>query len=242
MIREKGPAQLTDKQLSILLAIQELDGRLGYPPSMEEVMAATGCSKSGLFYQYKQLEAMGYLRRTPGQPRTVEARLPGEPSRSARRPAAGNGSDAPPAGGLSSSPEVAWVPEVGEVRAGPYVLAEQSIKRRMPLPVEVVGRDGTAFLLKITGDSMTGAGIMPGDWVVVRPLNGSSPRNGDIVVAIENNLETEATVKTYQKVGRQVWLLPHNPDYLPIPGGQASFAGKVVAVLRQVTPGRPARS
>jgi repressor LexA len=244
VIRRERPAQLTEKQRSILLAIRALTGRLGHPPSMDEVMAKLGCSsKGGLSYQYKQLEAKGYLRRTQGQPRTVEARLPGEtcfPSESARRSAEDSG-DASPAGGPDDLLDVAWVPEVGEVPAGSYRPAEQSIKRRLPLPVEVAGRDGNAFLLKVTGDSMTGAGILPGDWIVVRPLPEPTPRNGDIVVAIENNFEPEATVKTYQKVGRQVWLIPQNPDYLPIPGGRARFAGKVVAVLRQVGPRRPAR-
>jgi repressor LexA len=257
VIRTERPGQLTQKQHSILLAARTLTERLGYPPSMTEVLAEARCkSRGGLSYQYKQLEAKGYLRRTPGQPRTLEVRLPGEtcfPSESARH-SAQNGDDLPSAGpagpagpagtaGSADPRAVAWVPEVGEVPAGPYGLAEQSILRYVPLPAEMAGRDGGAFVLKVTGDSMTGAGILPGDWIVVRPLPpGSPPRNGDIVVAIENTIEPEATVKTYQKVGRQVWLVPQNPDYLPIPGNGVGFAGKVVAVLRQVTPKRTARS
>jgi len=80
---------------------------------------------------------------------------------------------------------------------------------------------------------MIGVGIFPGDWVVIRPLL-QPPRDGDIVAATIDGFDVEGTVKTYKKVGRQVWLMPQNPAYTPIPGGRAKFAGKVVAVLRRV--------
>jgi repressor LexA len=80
---------------------------------------------------------------------------------------------------------------------------------------------------------MTGAGIFPGDWVVVRRLY-ERPQNGDIVAALLAGFEEEGTVKTYRKVDRRVWLMPHNPAYLPIPGDKATIHGKVVAVLRRM--------
>jgi repressor LexA len=80
---------------------------------------------------------------------------------------------------------------------------------------------------------MIGVGIFPGDRVVVCPLF-QPPRNGDIVAATIDGVELEGTIKPYKKVGRQVWLMPQNPAYTPIPGGKAKFAGKVVAVLRRV--------
>jgi repressor LexA len=103
----------------------------------------------------------------------------------------------------------------------------------LPLPREVVGGREGAFILEVVGDSMIGVGIFPGDWVVVCPLF-EAPKNGDIVAATINGAELEGTVKTYQKVGRQIWLMPQNPAYTPIPGGKARYAGKVVAVLRRV--------
>jgi repressor LexA len=128
---------------------------------------------------------------------------------------------------------VAWVPIAGRIAAGSPVLAEQAIEDYLPLPREVVGREEGLFILEVVGDSMIGAEIVTGDWVVVRPLF-QAPRNGDIVAATIDGVELEGTVKTYKKVGRHVWLMPQNPAYTPIPGGKAKFAGKVVAVLRRV--------
>jgi repressor LexA len=129
--------------------------------------------------------------------------------------------------------KVAWVPIAGRIAAGSPVLAEQAIEDYLPLPREVVGREEGLFILEVVGDSMIGAEIVTGDWVVVRPLF-QAPRNGDIVAATIDGVELEGTVKTYKKVGRHVWLMPQNPAYTPIPGGKAKFAGKVVAVLRRV--------
>jgi len=128
---------------------------------------------------------------------------------------------------------VVWVPIAGRIAAGSPVLAEQSIEDYLPLPREVVGRQEGLFILEVIGDSMIGVGIVPGDWVVVRPLFHAPP-NDDIVAATIDGVELEGTVKTYKKVGRHVWLMPQNPAYTPIPGGKAKFAGKVVAVLRRV--------
>jgi repressor LexA len=97
----------------------------------------------------------------------------------------------------------------------------------------VVGAEDGLFILKVVGDSMTGAGIFSGDWVVVRELF-DKPKSGDIVAALLDGHEVEGTVKTYKKVKRRVWLMPHNPAHTPIPGDNAIIRGKVVAVLRQV--------
>jgi repressor LexA len=160
-------------------------------------------------------------------------RLPGEdcyPSEAARRPAVTSAAsdDEPPDPG-----DVARLPVVGEIWASPPGLAVESISGYLPLPTGIVGREDGTFILTVRGDSMIGAGILPGDYVVVRPLY-RPPRNGDIVVAILDGIEPEATVKTYLKAGRQVWLIPQNPAHLPIPGNRATFAGQVVAVLRQL--------
>jgi repressor LexA len=100
--------------------------------------------------------------------------------------------------------------------------------------VPLVGRiaadgEGALFLLEVTGDSMINAAIADGDWVVVRER--SLARDGDIVAAM---LDGEATVKTYRHSGGHVWLIPHNPEYAPIPGDEARILGRVVTVLRRV--------
>jgi len=127
-----------------------------------------------------------------------------------------------------TSQEAAYVPVVGRIAAGGPILAEQSIEDIFPLPRQLVG-EGTLFLLKVVGDSMINAAITDGDWVVVRQQPDAV--NGDIVAAMNDG---EATVKTFKRSNTHVWLMPHNPDYTPIPGNDATILGKVVAVLRRV--------
>ena len=96
------------------------------------------------------------------------------------------------------------------------------------LPRQLVG-DGTLFLLRVRGDSMINAAITDGDLVVVREQQKAE--NGDIVAAM---IDGEATVKTLRRADGQVWLMPHNPAYPPIPGKDATILGKVVTVLRRL--------
>src|SRR5258708_35153508 len=123
------------------------------------------------------------------------------------------------------------VPWVGRAVAGSPILAQELIEDVFTLPRQVVGA-GTLFILKVVGDSMTGAGIVDGDWVVVRQQPDAV--NGDIVAATINGIELEGTVKTYKEMDGERWLMPQNPAHTPIPGNKARIAGKVVAVLRRV--------
>ena len=114
------------------------------------------------------------------------------------------------------------IPVVGVVTAGMPILAVENIEGYLPW-------DGEAgcFALRVRGDSMIGAGILDGDRVVVRPQ--STATNGEIVVAL---LDDSATVKRFQRDGKQLWLMPENPAYEPIDGNQAQIIGKVKAVIR----------
>lgn len=231
--------ELTRIQREILEAIRKLTRDRKRPPSMREVLKNVSLDSIGaLSYQYGELEAKGYLRREAGQPRTVEVRLPGEPAFPSEigEPAQLSGGAGPETANSSAGnalDKVVWVPVVGRIAAGEPVLAEQSVGERFPLPREVVGGEEGLFILEVTGDSMIGVGIFHHDWVVVRPLF-QAPQNGDIVAATIEGAELEGTVKTYMKLGRHVWLMPQNSAYMPIPGGKARFAGKVVAVLRRI--------
>jgi repressor LexA len=229
---------LTRRQRDILHAIRRLTLETGHAPSIREVAEAVGMSSPGsLHYQYRELMAKGCLRRVQGQPRTVEVRLPGEADFPARVsvPDQLPGDDMPEAGRVDGAglENVVMVPIAGRIAAGGPIRAEQEIEGYLPLPREVVGRAEKLFMLRVSGDSMIGVGIFPGDLVVIQPLY-EPPKNGDIVAATIDHAEVEGTVKTYLKEGRHVWLMPQNPAYTPIPGGKAKFAGKVVAVLRQV--------
>jgi len=124
--------------------------------------------------------------------------------------------------------EATRVPLVGRIAAGSPVPAEESADEAFPLPKELVG-EGDLFMLKVTGDSMIGAAITDGDWVVIRQQ--SDAESGEIVAAM---IDGEATVKTLKRSGNHVWLMPHNSAYPPILGDQATILGRVVSVLRRV--------
>src|SRR5260221_12240048 len=213
---------LTWQQRKVLQVIRESVQRRGYPPSMREIGEAVGLtSTSSVSYQLSTLQNKGYLRRDAGRPRTVDVRMPGHPG---VRPEPGFDDDIPMD---ITSQEAAYVPVVGRIAAGGPILAEEAIEDIFPLPRQLVGA-GTLFLLKVVGDSMMNAGIVDGDWVVVRQQPVAE--DGDIIAAM---IEGEATVKTFKRSGSHVWLMPHNPAYTPIPGNEAEILGRVVAVLRR---------
>ena len=228
---------LTWRQRKILRAIDDHVAVKGCSPSNREIAEAADLkSASSVNHHLKQLKAAGFVTYNQGSPRTVRVLWPGKraagPPRG-RRNAGRYPAGERPARGDMRSQKVVWVPIVGQVAGGNPIPPLESAEERFPLPREVVGAEEGLFILKVVGDSMTGAGIFSGDWVVVRELFGK-PRNGDIVAALIEGFEEEGTVKTYKKVNRRVWLMPHNPAHTPIPGDNAIIRGKVVAVLRQV--------
>ncbi|HEY9472896.1 MAG TPA: transcriptional repressor LexA [Mycobacteriales bacterium] len=229
-------AKLTNRQRRILEVIRDSVERRGYPPSMREIGQAVGlASTSSVTHQLTALEKKGFLRRDPNRPRAVDVRVPDETGH-----AGGAAADPGAAAAMGTvvavgegelramRPEPAYVPMVGRIAAGGPILAEEAIEDVFPLPRELVG-EGNLFLLRVVGDSMVEAAITDGDWVVVRQQPVAD--NGDIVAAM---IEGEATVKTFRRADGQVWLLPRNPSYSPIPGEQATVLGRVVAVLRRV--------
>jgi len=206
---------LTPRQRRVLEVIRDSVERRGYPPSMREIGEAVGLtSTSSVSHQLATLERKGFLRRDPNRPRAVEVKVPATPI-----DVTGEGDE---------RPVPAYVPLVGRIAAGGPILAEQLVEDVFPLPRQLVG-DGQLFLLQVRGDSMIEAAIADGDWVVVRQQPTAD--NGDIVAAM---LDGEATVKTFSRKDGHVWLLPHNADYAPIDGDQATILGRVTAVLRRI--------
>ncbi|CAM3089823.1 repressor LexA [Mycobacterium intermedium] len=211
---------LTERQRTILNVIRTSVVNRGYPPSIREIGDAVGLtSTSSVAHQLRTLERKGYLRRDPNRPRAVDVR------------GADDGAPTAPVTDVAGSdalPEPTFVPVLGRIAAGGPILAEEAVEDVFPLPRELVG-EGTLFLLKVVGDSMVEAAICDGDWVVVRQQNVAD--NGDIVAAM---IDGEATVKTFKRAGGQVWLMPHNPAFDPIPGNDATILGKVVTVIRKI--------
>jgi repressor LexA len=210
---------LTERQRTILNVIRTSVSSRGYPPSIREIGDAVGLtSTSSVAHQLRTLERKGYLRRDPNRPRAVDVRGADDEVVAPVTDVAGS----------DTLPEPTFVPVLGRIAAGGPILAEEAVEDVFPLPRELVG-EGTLFLLKVVGDSMIEAAICDGDWVVVRQQNVAN--NGDIVAAM---LDGEATVKTFKRAGGQVWLMPHNPAFDPIPGNEATVLGKVVTVIRKI--------
>ena len=217
----RSPSEgLTERQRTILEVIRSSVTSRGYPPSIREIGDAVGLtSTSSVAHQLRTLERKGYLRRDPNRPRAVDVR--------------GSEDSVTPivttdVAGSDALPEPTFVPVLGRIAAGGPILAEEAVEDVFPLPRELVG-EGSLFLLKVVGDSMVDAAICDGDWVVVRQQNVAD--NGDIVAAM---IDGEATVKTFKRTRGQVWLMPHNPAFDPIPGNDAAVLGKVVTVIRKI--------
>ena len=221
---------LTVRQRRVLEVIRDSVERRGYPPSMREIGDAVGLSStSSVSHQLAMLQRKGFLRRDLNRPRAVDLRTPEEVlAARSTTPAPQAPSAYDETGIADAAPTPTYVPVVGRIAAGGPVLAEQSVEAVFPLPRELVG-EGTLFLLRVTGDSMIEAAICDGDWVVVRQQSVAD--NGDIVAAM---IDGEATVKTFRRTGGQIWLMPHNAAYEPIPGEEATILGRVVTVLRRI--------
>lgn len=206
-------AVLTGKRRSILEFIDQQLRERGYPPSVREIGEAVGLTSSSTVHSHlATLQKQGFLRRDPTKPRAIEVCWDsGSDSVLERRP-------------------TRHVPLVGQVAAGTGVLAEENLEEMLPLPQDFTG-DGQLFMLQVRGESMIEAGILDGDYVVVR--QEVTANNGDIVVAgIPGD---EATVKTYRRVNDKVVLEPSNSTMssMTFSPDEVSIYGKVVTVLRK---------
>lgn len=206
-------AVLTRRQREVLECIEQSMRDRGYPPSVREIGEVVGLSSSSTVHAHlNALEKLGFLRRDPTKPRAIEVRWdPTTDTTIERRP-------------------VRHVPLIGDVAAGTGVLSEQRVEELLPLPEDFTG-DGTLFMLRVRGDSMIDAGILDGDFVVVRQ---GDVRNGDIVVA--GIPGEEATVKSYKRDGRRVTLHPHNATMkdLTYDAADVTVFGRVVTVIRRL--------
>lgn len=206
--------ELTGKRREILDYIAAHQREKGYPPSVREIGEAVGLTSSSTVHTHlTTLQRQGFLRRDPTKPRAIEVRY-----------------DAMSGAAIERRP-VRHVPLVGEVAAGTDVLAQEKVEELLPLPEDFTG-DGQLFMLRVRGESMIDAGILDGDFVVVRQQEEAE--KGDVVVAgIPGD---EATVKTYGRKGGKIVLQPHNPTMQPMvfDPSDVHIYGKVVTVLRRL--------
>ena len=206
--------KLTAMQQKIYDYIANTVRNQGYPPSVREIGEAVGLkSPSTVHFHIKHLEELGYISKSGRKGRALTLTERAAPAAAAPAPA------------QEAEMPSGRVPVLGDVAAGSPILAQECIDDYISFDTQ--GRDGEFFALRVRGESMLNAGILPGDLVVVR--HQSTADDGQIVVAL---LEDEATVKRLSRRGGEVWLLPENENYSPIDGRYASILGKVAAVLR----------
>lgn len=205
---------LTGKRQEILECISSSLRERGYPPSVREIGEAVGLTSSSTVHAHLAvLQREGYLRRDPTKPRAIEVRY--DPSSKAA---------------MAARPMRA-VPLVGDVAAGTGVLASENVEELLPLPEDFTGT-GSLFMLRVRGESMVEAGILPGDFVVVRQQPVAE--NGEIVVA--GIPGEEATIKTFSRRRGRVVLTPANAAMAPmeLDPEEVTIYGKVVTVLRRL--------
>jgi repressor LexA len=205
---------LSTKRKQILDCISESVRERGYPPSVREIGEAVGLTSSSTVHAHLAvLQREGYLRRDPSKPRAIEVCY--DPSSKV----------------IADARPIRHVPLVGEVAAGTGVLAQENVEELYPLPEDFTGT-GTLFMVRVRGDSMVDAGIVDGDFVVVRQQPEAD--RGDVVVA--GIPDGEATVKTYSTRQGRVVLSPANERLSPMEfdPSEVTIYGKVVTVLRRL--------
>lgn len=210
--------KLSRTQTKVYEALTESIRKNGYAPSVRELCDTLHIkSPSTIHFHLKNLAELGYIEKGDYKSRAIVLKSEPAPVLSA-----------PVQRALAEEehPRADQVPVVGNVAAGSPILAQECIEDY--LTFDTGGREGEYFALRVRGESMLGAGILPDDLVIVH--RQSDARNGEIVVAL---LGEEATVKTLSRRGGEVWLLPANPDYSPIDGTDAAILGRVTAVVRR---------
>jgi repressor LexA len=210
-------SDLTARQQQILEVVDAHLVRYGYPPTVREIGEAVGLTSSSTVHAHlANLERLGHLRRDPTKPRALGI--------------VGRDTSAPdPVPAVAERPGIRMLPLLGQIAAGAPTLAEQHIEEEIAVP-EMLTASGENFLLKVRGESMIDAGILDGDFVVIR--RQSSCADGEIVAALVDG--EEATVKHLRHEGARVRLDPANEALRPFYPEHVEVLGKVVGVFRRL--------
>jgi repressor LexA len=199
---------LTKRQKENFDFIGRSAAKTGYPPTVREIGKAVGLHSSSTVHAHlANLEKIGLLRRDPTKPRAIELLF--DKAKKTIKPESG-------------------FPLVGHVAAGEPILAEENVEEYLEIP-DVIGGEEGDYILRVRGESMRDAGILEGDYVVVRPAEDAV--NGEIVVAL---IGDEATVKRFYREADHVRLQPENAEMEPILTTEARVLGRVVGVFRKV--------
>ena len=215
---KRDPMELNKREKAILKFIEKSVNEKGYPPSVREIGKAVGLSSTATVHGYlAKLAKKGYIKKEEQKGRTLKL-LKGGLGENEK----GTGK------ALYSGKELVEVPIVGKISAGEPILAVENIIDTFPIPVDFIG-NSESFMLVVRGQSMIEAGILEGDYILVKAQNTAN--NGEIVVAL---IEDEATVKTFYKENGHVRLQPQNSSMEPIIMPDCQILGKVAGVFRKI--------
>lgn len=209
------------REQKILSFMKEEVKKKGYPPTVREICTALNIkSTSTVHKDIESLVEQGFLIKDPSKPRALMV--------VDQHPAESNSTIDINGGSSYVREDIVDIPVVGRVAAGTPILAEQNIEETFPVPARYA--KGNNFMLKVRGESMINVGIMDGDLILVEQQE--TARNGEIVVAMIDGFESEATVKTFYKESDHIRLQPENDTMSPIIVQDVKVLGKVRGVFR----------
>ncbi len=211
-------AETTRKEKAILKFIEEQVKANGYPPSVREIGKAIGLSSTATVHGYlAKLEKQGFIKKEDKKGRTLKVikGTDGKPLQESNK-------------NFYTQKEMVEVPVIGKITAGQPILAVENVTDTFPIPIDFVG-NCDSFMLTVRGESMIEAGILDGDYILVKKQNNAN--NGEIVVAL---IEDEATVKTFYKEKDHIRLQPENHTMDPIIVPNCQILGKVAGVFRKM--------
>ncbi|NLY71047.1 MAG: transcriptional repressor LexA [Clostridiales bacterium] len=210
-------SQLKDREKKILEFMKKEIKKKGYPPTVREMCRSLGIkSTSTVHKDLSNLESKGYIRKDPSKPRAIEI-LDNVSHSSVQN---------------VEHSDIVEIPLVGKISAGSPILAEENIEDSFPVPSRFIS-NGTYFMLNVKGNSMVEAGIFDGDYILVKQQN--TAENGQIVVAMLDGFENEATVKTFYKEADHIRLQPENINMSPIIVKDVRILGLVKGVFRYLS-------
>ena len=217
-MRKKDPNELNKREKAILAYIEKFVKDNGYPPSVREIGKAVGLSSSATVHTYIQgLAKKGYIKKEDQKGRTLKLLKGGlEGQQKIEEKSAYNGR------------ELVEVPVIGKITAGAPILAVENVTDTFPIPIDFIG-NSESFMLTVRGESMIEAGILDGDYILVKKQDIAM--HGEIVVAL---IGDEATVKTFYKEKDHIRLQPENSTMDPIIVPDCKILGKVAGVFRKL--------
>ena len=214
-MRRKDPNELNKREKAIIKFIDKQIKENGYPPSVREIGKAVGLRSTATVHTYlAKLKEKGFIKKENQKGRALRV-LKGGLEEKQEKP-------------VYSGKELVDVPVIGKITAGEPILAVENITDTFPIPIDFVG-NSESFMLTVRGESMIEAGILDGDYILVKKQNTAN--NGQIVVAL---IGDEATVKTFYKEKDHIRLQPENSTMDPIIVPNCEILGKVAGVFRKI--------